>query len=190
MRFGLPVFLVIVSALGAAVRPMLAEVKPLTPVTQQMLEQPSPDDWLMFSRTYDAQRFSPLNQITKDNVGRLALAWARGFGVGFSETVPLVYDGVMYLAAPGGLVQALDATTGDVVWGVRARPSARGRRWSAHEITRDLPGPHLLYGARRLRGWSGRAHGEAQVGSPDRASSHLGPPGRRRDDHQRGIVHA
>ena len=56
MRFGLPLFLVVVSALGAAVRPMLAEVKPLT---QQMLEQPSPDDWLMFSRTYDAQRFSP-----------------------------------------------------------------------------------------------------------------------------------
>ena len=116
MRLGVPLFLVIACAVGAAVRPMLAEVGPLIPVTQQMLEQPSPDDWLMFSRTYDAQRFSPLNQITTQNVGQLALAWARGFGAGVTETVPLVYDGVIYLAVPGGLVQALDATNGDVVW--------------------------------------------------------------------------
>ena len=38
------------------------------PVTQKMLENPSPDDWLMYSRTYDAQRFSPLKQITRANV--------------------------------------------------------------------------------------------------------------------------
>ena len=44
MRFVMPLFLVIALAVGAAVRPMLAEVKPLIPVTQQMLEQPSPDD--------------------------------------------------------------------------------------------------------------------------------------------------
>ena len=103
MRFVMPLFLVLALAVGAAVRPMLAEVKPLIPVTQQMLEQPSPDDWLMFSRTYDAQRFSPLDQITTQNIGQLALAWARGFGPGFSETVPLIYAGVMYLAAPGGV---------------------------------------------------------------------------------------
>ncbi len=36
----------------------------------EMLLKPSPDDWLMYSRTYDAQRFSPLKQITKQNVGR------------------------------------------------------------------------------------------------------------------------
>ncbi len=43
-----------------------------------MLENPSPDDWLMYSRTYDAQRFSPLKQITRDNVGQLRMAWSRG----------------------------------------------------------------------------------------------------------------
>ena len=34
--------------------------KPTPGVTTAMLENPSPDDWLMYSRTYDAQRFSPL----------------------------------------------------------------------------------------------------------------------------------
>ena len=139
MRFAVPLMmtLAIACAVGVAVLPMRAEVKPLIPVTQQMLEQPSPDDWLMFSRTYDAQRFSPLNQITKDNVGQLALAWARGFGVGFSETVPLVYGGVLYLAAPGGLVQALDATNGDLVWEY-ARDVAAGQRTKSLAIYQDL----------------------------------------------------
>ena len=123
MQFGTAVISAAACVVGAAVRPMPAEVRPFVPVTQQMLEQPSPADWLMFSRTYDAQRFSPLDQITTDNVGRLGLAWTRGFGVGLTETVPLVYDGVMYLALPGGRVQALDATSGDLVW----------------EYTRDIP---------------------------------------------------
>ena len=48
-----------------------AQTQAFPPVTDQMLENPSPDDWLMFSRTYDAQRFSPLKQITKQNVGQL-----------------------------------------------------------------------------------------------------------------------
>ena len=37
-----------------------AQVKNYTPVTDAMLLNPPPEDWLMFSRTYDAQRYSPL----------------------------------------------------------------------------------------------------------------------------------
>ena len=48
------------------------------PVTDAMLNNPDPADWLMVSRTYDEQRFSPLNQINKANVGQLRMAWARG----------------------------------------------------------------------------------------------------------------
>ena len=47
------------------------QVSRFTPVTTEMLVNPSPDDWLMYSRTYDAQRFSPLKQITRQNVGQL-----------------------------------------------------------------------------------------------------------------------
>src|SRR5262245_44943656 len=86
---------------AAAVAPMLlAQVKNFTPVTDQMLLNPGPEDWLMFSRTYDAQRFSPLNQVNKQNVGQLALAWSRGLGQGITETIPTVYKGVMYINAP------------------------------------------------------------------------------------------
>ena len=93
-----------------------AQVQNVQPVTQQMLENPSPDDWLMFSRTYDAQRFSPLKQINKQNVGQLRTAWVRGLGPGQTETIPIVHDGVMYVVEPGAMVDALDATTGDLLW--------------------------------------------------------------------------
>src|SRR5262249_29551575 len=94
----------------------VAQVKTFVPVTQQMLENPSPNDWLMFSRTYDAQRFSPLTQINKQNIGQLRLAWERGMGAGQTETIPIVYNGVMYVVNPGAVVQALDATNGDLLW--------------------------------------------------------------------------
>jgi alcohol dehydrogenase (cytochrome c) len=93
-----------------------AQVQNFKPVTDQMLENPSSDDWLMFSRTYDAQRFSPLRQINKQNVGQLRTAWVRGMGPGQTETIPIVHDGVMYVVEPGAIVQALDATTGDLLW--------------------------------------------------------------------------
>jgi alcohol dehydrogenase (cytochrome c) len=86
------------------------------PVTDDMLKNPSPDDWLMYSRTYDAQRYSPLKQINKKNVSQLRVAWVLGLPEGTTETVPLVYDGVMYTIAPGSDVIALDATTGDKIW--------------------------------------------------------------------------
>jgi len=110
---------------------LIGQVQKYVPVTQQMLENPSPDDWLMFSRTYDAQRFSPLKQITKQNVGQLHLAWERGMGVGQTETIPIVHHGVMYVVNPGAVVQALDATNGDVLWeykrDVPANVAAQGR---------------------------------------------------------------
>jgi alcohol dehydrogenase (cytochrome c) len=93
-----------------------AGVEDFEPVTQTMLENPDPDDWLMFSRTYDAQRYSPLDQIDRDNVGRLGLAWTRVLNTGTSETVPLVYAGIMYVVAPGAVVLALDGATGDTIW--------------------------------------------------------------------------
>ncbi|MEO6514949.1 MAG: PQQ-binding-like beta-propeller repeat protein [Steroidobacteraceae bacterium] len=87
-----------------------------TPVTDAMLLAPSPNDWLWFSRTPDAQRFSPLDQIKRNNVSGLILAWSKGLPAGITETIPTVYDGVMYVTLPGGNVAALDATTGDTIW--------------------------------------------------------------------------
>jgi alcohol dehydrogenase (cytochrome c) len=104
----------IIGALGTGLG--TAQVKNFVPVTGTMLENPSPNDWLMFSRTYDAQRYSPLAVINKTNVSKLKMAWTRGFGAGPTGTVPLVYNGTMYIVTPGAAVQALDATTGDMLW--------------------------------------------------------------------------
>src|ERR1700680_648621 len=93
-----------------------ASAQSCVPVTDAMLENPNPADWLMVSRTYDEQRFSPLNQINKSNVGQLRMAWARGLPDCTQESTPIVYRGVMYLFAPGATIQAVDATNGDLIW--------------------------------------------------------------------------
>ncbi len=103
-------------ALVAAAVSAYGQVQNFKPVTTEMLVNPSPNDWLMYSRTYDAQRYSPLNQINTQNVGQLRLAWTRGMAPGQTESIPLVYHGVMYTVIPGAAVQALDATTGDLLW--------------------------------------------------------------------------
>jgi alcohol dehydrogenase (cytochrome c) len=97
----------------AQTAPKITDFKP---VTESVLENPNPADWLMLSRTFDEQRFSPLNQINKSNVGQLRMAWTRGLGNGTQESTPIVYNGVMYINAPGASIQALDATNGDLIW--------------------------------------------------------------------------
>ena len=95
------------------------EVKNYKPVTNEMLVNPSPDDWLQFSRTYDAWRYSPLKQINKKNVGDLRQAWVLGLPAGITETIPIVHEGVMYVITPGGGVDAINAANGDAIWEYR-----------------------------------------------------------------------
>src|SRR5262249_42417497 len=77
-----------------------AQVKSGKPVTQAMLLNPPAEDWLMYSRTYDAQRYSPLKQITKQNVTRLAQVWKKELLPGAIEIIPIVHDGIMYVQRP------------------------------------------------------------------------------------------
>src|SRR6201993_3660978 len=110
----LPKYLSAVSVLVLA--PILAHAAEFKPVTEDVLLNPDPADWLMINRTYDEQRFSPLKEINRDNVAGLALAWARGMAAGTNESIPIVYEGVMYVVSPGAGVLALDATNGDLIW--------------------------------------------------------------------------
>ena len=126
--------LVAVTMLGAIAvaspwaQAVLAQTAAFVPVTQAMLANPDPADWLHISRTYNQHRFSPLNQINKGNVAQLRMAWSRGLPAGTQESTPIVYRGVMYVMAPGASIQALDATNGDLIWEYRARLSVRRRR--------------------------------------------------------------
>ena len=109
-------FVPLLLATAAATPGFSQVVKNYQPVTEQMLENPAPGDWLMYSRTFDAQRFSPLKQINKSNVNNLRLAWERGLDNGQTETIPIVHDGVLYVVTPGAGVEALSGATGDLLW--------------------------------------------------------------------------
>ena len=94
------------------------EVKNFTPVTDDMLRNPSPGDWLMARRNYQAWNYSPLTEITSLNVKNLKLSWvwAMKENVGANQPQPLVHNGTLYLVNPGNIAQALDAATGDLIW--------------------------------------------------------------------------
>ena len=89
----------------------------LSPVTDAMLSNPPADDWLNWRRTRDSIGHSPLDQITKDNVNDLQLTWSWSLPEGANMMAPLVHDGVLFAYSFGDVVQAIDATTGDLLWG-------------------------------------------------------------------------
>jgi alcohol dehydrogenase (cytochrome c)/quinohemoprotein ethanol dehydrogenase len=77
-----------------------------------------PGDWLTYGRTYDEQRFSPLQQINTENVSRMALAWHYDLDAAHraQESTPIVVDGVMYVTSAWSKVFALDSATGKELW--------------------------------------------------------------------------
>ena len=90
-----------------------------TPVTDAMLQDPAPGDWLTWRRTLDGWGYSPLDQIDRTNVDGLRMVWTRGLTDGSNQATPLVYDGVMYMPNPDDVIQAIDAVTGDLLWEYR-----------------------------------------------------------------------
>src|SRR5882757_3109947 len=82
-----------------------------------------PQNWLMNHRSYDAQRYSPLDKIDKANVKNLKLAYAVAIG-GTSanenlQSTPLAEDGYLYVVDQWGVVYKIDARSGDmgrIVW--------------------------------------------------------------------------
>jgi quinohemoprotein ethanol dehydrogenase len=76
-----------------------------------------PGAWLSYGRTYDEQRYSPLNQVNDKNVAQLGLAWDYPTGSGRGhEATPIVVNGTMFLTLPWSKVVALDAVTGERLW--------------------------------------------------------------------------
>lgn len=75
-------------------------------------------NWLTHGRTYDEQRFSPLDQINDQNVAGLKLDWYFDLPTDTraQEATPLIVDGVMYVTSAWSKVFALDARTGKEIW--------------------------------------------------------------------------
>jgi PQQ-dependent dehydrogenase (methanol/ethanol family) len=113
------------------------EVKAYTPVTDAMLRNPDPSDWLMIRHDYHASNYSPLNQINTNNVRDLQLQWVWAMNEGTNQPAPVVHNGIMFLNNPGNIVQALDARTGELIWENRIGQTAAGNSQRGLAIYED-----------------------------------------------------
>lgn len=87
------------------------------PVSDAMLLDPDPADWLMIRGNYQAWNHSELDQINRNNVGELRLQWIWSMREGIAnQPAPIVRNGVLYLNHVDNTVQALDARTGELIW--------------------------------------------------------------------------
>ena len=94
-----------------------SQLDQLTPVTNAMLLDPPADDWLVWRRTHANLGHSPLDQIDTGNVNELRVAWTWSLPPGANMMTPLVHDGVLFAYSFGDVVQAIDAASGDLLWG-------------------------------------------------------------------------
>lgn len=151
------------------------EVKNYTTVTDAMLRNPDPADWLMIRRDYRASSFSPLSQITAQNAANLQLAWSwamqDGSAIG-NAPAPIVHNGVMYLNNSGMVLQAFDATRGELIWEHRygtspTAPAMRGIAIYGDGIFVSTGDSHLMaFDAR-----NGKQLWDTTIGEPGHGST-------------------
>ncbi|MFL2433604.1 MAG: PQQ-dependent dehydrogenase, methanol/ethanol family [Vicinamibacterales bacterium] len=94
-------------------------VPSFTPVSSDRLlnAESEPQNWLMYSGNYKAQRYSALTQLDRRNVEELEIAWVHQLSVlDRAETTPLVVDGVMFITESPSTVIAVDAASGRPYW--------------------------------------------------------------------------
>jgi len=86
-------------------------------------------EWRHYAGDLGATKFAPLDQISRDNVDQLQVAWERAavdqsilevvpdlsYGNSFIAA-PLMVDGILYSPNGVGLVEAFDPATGDTIW--------------------------------------------------------------------------
>jgi alcohol dehydrogenase (cytochrome c) len=93
------------------------------PLSAAEMANPSPENWLMWRGNPQAWSYSALDQIARENVGSLRLEWVWNMHEGDSQPAPIVYDGIMYLINTSNIVQALDASNGELIWEHAAGPA-------------------------------------------------------------------
>jgi len=105
----------------------------------------SPDDWPSFGRTAGEQHYSPLDQIDRESVDRLSLAWYRDLEPGNTVTAPVEAGGTLFVTTGHSHVRAFDSASGALLWeydsGTRERAAFNLR---------------FGYGPKGLAYWNGR----------------------------------
>jgi len=123
------------------------ELKDYARVTDEMLRNPPPGDWLTIRRDHYASNFSPLNQITRDNAQDLQLAWVAPMAEGgTNQPSPLARNGTIFLNNTGGIIQALDGRTGDLIWEQRlgSNTAMRGMTLYDDKLYLAMSNAHLV----------------------------------------------
>ncbi|MCE2541738.1 MAG: PQQ-binding-like beta-propeller repeat protein, partial [Acidobacteria bacterium] len=122
----------------------------LTPIETRAQTGADPAEWRFYGGDPGHTKYTPLDQITADNVDQLRIAWAwtsvderlraenpvirdgQRFRTYAYEVTPLVVDGVLYTTTNLGQVAAIDPTTGETIWSydpglyLDGRPSVHG----------------------------------------------------------------
>ena len=121
-------------------------------VDQTTLADPADGtNWAAWGRNFDEQRFSPLDQINRDSVDRLGLAWSYELDDVWSvSSQPLAVDGVIYMAVGYSEVYAIDAVSGELLW--RYDPEVDPKKM------------RMAWGIRGLAFWKGRVYVGVQDG--------------------------
>ena len=122
------------AAIGAGLLLLCAALAGMTRVAAQEVKaaraagvDSHSQNWTTFFGNEQAWSYSPLAQITRDNVKQLAPVWTFPAGGRGLESAPLIIDGVLYLEAPTNDVFAMDAATGKQIWKYTYRkPSTDG----------------------------------------------------------------
>ncbi|MGJ8669536.1 MAG: PQQ-dependent dehydrogenase, methanol/ethanol family [Oceanococcus sp.] len=108
-------------------------------------------NWAAWGRTFDEQRYSPLDEINRDTVSRLGLAWTYELDDVWSvSSQPLAVDGVIYLAVGYSVVHAIDARSGQKLW--------------TYDPKVDPIKMRMAWGIRGLAFWKGRVYVGVQDG--------------------------
>jgi len=126
-----------------AAAPQSAVLQNYATVTAERLKNPEPENWLMVRRTYDGSGYSPLKQITTENVARLKPVWGILTGEArVHEAAPIVNNGVLFVSTPNNQVMAMDVKSGNLLWRYR-KPRPTGSN-VPHDTSRGI----ALYGDR------------------------------------------
>jgi alcohol dehydrogenase (cytochrome c) len=96
---------------------MSAAAADYSPVTDERLQKPEAGNWLMWRGNYEGWGYSPLAQITAENVKELVPVWSLSTGVSEGhQAPPMVNNGLMFVSTPENQVIAIDAKSGDELW--------------------------------------------------------------------------
>ena len=97
-------------------------------------------EWLSHGRTYQEQRFSPLDSVNRDNVDELDLVWSFKFDTARGmEATPIVHDGVIYVSTGWSHVHAIDARSGKELWHYDAKvPKAQLAKTCCGPVNRGV----------------------------------------------------